>query len=224
MGIELAHNREALEAALAGHVTVTATLADIDFTAFDTPELLALQSEREQHARTQAMIDHRIQSALMARATPHEIGGKSWTDVLATRMRISRKEASRRVAAAENLGPRYSLTGEVLAPALPACADALRSGSINTEHITIIRATVEKAETTSAQPNSHRSNLIWSPRRPATPPKHSKPPPTSCCICSTRTATAPTSRPTCAGCGSANKTPTGWCMCRAGWTPRPLPT
>lgn len=146
MGVGLAHNREALEAALAGHVTVTATLADIDFTAFDTAELLALQSEREQHARTQAMIDHRIQSALMARATPHEIGGKSWTDVLATRMRISRKEASRRVAAAENLGPRYSLTGEVLAPALPACADALRSGSINTEHITIIRATVEKAE------------------------------------------------------------------------------
>lgn len=127
MGVGLAHNREALEAALAGHVTVTATLADIDFTAFDTAELLALQSEREQHARTQAMIDHRIQSALMARATPHEIGGKSWTDVLATRMRISRKEASRRVAAAENLGPRYSLTGEVLAPALPACADALRS-------------------------------------------------------------------------------------------------
>ncbi|UHJ55620.1 hypothetical protein LT337_00265 [Mycolicibacterium fortuitum] len=69
MGVGLAHNREALEAALAGHVTVTATLADIDFTAFDTAELLALQSEREQHARTQAMIDHRIQSALMARAT-----------------------------------------------------------------------------------------------------------------------------------------------------------
>ena len=139
-------NRNAVHTALAGYRAATASLVDADFTGFDTAELLAMQSEREQHARTEAMIEHRIQSALMARTTPAEIGAKSWTDVLATRMRISRKEASRRVAAAENLGPRYGLTGEVLEPALPACAQALLSGSINTEHITIIGDTVAKTE------------------------------------------------------------------------------
>ncbi|MEV0670027.1 DUF222 domain-containing protein [Mycobacterium sp. NPDC050441] len=146
MKVGLAQSRGAVQAALAGHLAATATLVDIDFTGFDTAELLAIQSGREEQARTQALIDHRLQSALMARTSPPEVGGKSWTDVLATRMRISRKEASRRVSAAADLGPRYSLTGEILEPLLPACAQALRSGSINTEHITIIRDTLAEAE------------------------------------------------------------------------------
>ncbi|MCV7201794.1 DUF222 domain-containing protein [Mycolicibacterium peregrinum] len=146
MTVGLVQNRGAVQTALADHMAATTALLHVDFTGFDTAELLAIQSERERRARAQATVDHRIQSALMARTSPREIGGKSWTDVLATRMRISRKEASRRVAAAADLGPRYGLTGEVLEPTLPACAEALRSGSINTEHITIIRHTMAEAE------------------------------------------------------------------------------
>lgn len=138
--------RDVVQTALAGHRAATAALVDVDFTGFDTAELLTLQSAREQLARTEALIDHRIQAALMAQASPHEIGGKSFKDVLATRMRISTKEAARRVAAATELGPRYSIGGEVLQPLLPACAQALLAGTINTEHITIIRDTVTKAE------------------------------------------------------------------------------
>lgn len=146
MKVGLAQNRDAVQTALAGHLAATTTLVDVDFTGFDTAELLAIQSQREQQARAQTLIDHRIQAALMAQAAPHEIGGKSWKDVLATRMRISGKEASRRVAAAAELGPRYAIGGEVLEPLLPACAAALQSGTINTEHITVIRDTVAKAE------------------------------------------------------------------------------
>ena len=90
MKVGLVQHRDAVHTALADDRAATATLADADFTGFDTAELLAIQSQREQQARTQAMIDHRIQAALMAHAAPHEIGGKSWKDVLATRMRISR--------------------------------------------------------------------------------------------------------------------------------------
>ncbi|MFV8052309.1 DUF222 domain-containing protein [Mycobacterium sp. 48b] len=146
MVVGLVLSRDAVQTALVGHRAATASLVDADFTAFDTAELLALQSERERLARTEAMIDHRIQAALMARAAPHEIGGKSWKDVLASRMRISGREASRRVAAAAALGPRYAVGGEVLEPLFPACAEALLAGTINTEHITIIRDTVAKAE------------------------------------------------------------------------------
>ncbi|OMC32591.1 hypothetical protein A5740_12660 [Mycobacterium sp. GA-1841] len=142
----MAPNRGAVQTALADHLAATTTLIDVDFTAFDTAELLAIQSERERQARTQATVDHRIQSALMARTSPREIGGKSWTDVLATRMRISHREASRRVAAAADLGPRYGLTGEVLEPILPACAQALQSGTINTEHVNVIRDTLGQAQ------------------------------------------------------------------------------
>ncbi|PEG57049.1 DUF222 domain-containing protein, partial [Mycolicibacterium boenickei] len=138
--------RDVVQTALAGHRAATAALLDVDFTGLDTAELLTLQSAREQLARTEAMIDHRIQAALMAQATPHEIGGKSFKDVLATRMRISTKEAARRVAAAAALGPRYAIGGEVLDPLFPACAAALGAGAINTDHITIIRDTVAKVE------------------------------------------------------------------------------
>ncbi|QRY49620.1 HNH endonuclease signature motif containing protein [Mycolicibacterium septicum] len=146
MTVGLAQNRGEVQAALAGHRAATASLVDVDFTELDTAELLALQSERERYARMEAMIDHRIQAALMAQAAPHEIGGKSWKDVLATRMRISGKEALRRVTAAAELGPRYAIGGEVLEPLLPACAEALLSGTINTEHIAIIRSTLVEAK------------------------------------------------------------------------------
>lgn len=140
-----APNRNAVQTALARRRDATSSLVNADFSVFDTAELLAIQSERERYARTEAMIDHRIQAALAAQSTPQEIGGKSWVDVLATRMRISRKEASRRVAAAADLGPRHTLGGEALEPALPACAEALLSGTINVEHIAIVRDTLTKA-------------------------------------------------------------------------------
>ncbi|WP_428833653.1 DUF222 domain-containing protein [Mycolicibacterium porcinum] len=158
----LVQSQDAVQTVLAGHRAATAALVDVDFTGFDTAELLALQSERERLARTDAMIDHRIQAALMAQASPHEIGGKSFKDVLATRMRISGKEASRRVAAAAALGPRYAIGGEVLEPLFPACAQALLAGTINTEHITIIRDTVAKAEkyVSTAERGQIESDLV----------------------------------------------------------------
>ncbi|WP_066903359.1 DUF222 domain-containing protein [Mycolicibacterium houstonense] len=146
MVVGLVQSRDAVQSALAGHRAATAALVEADFTGFDTAELLAMQSECELQARTQAMIDHRIQAALMARSSPHEVGGKSWTDVLATRMRISRKEAARRVAVAADLGPRYAVTGQELAPVLPGCAQALLSGSISADHVAIVRDTLAKAE------------------------------------------------------------------------------
>ena len=145
MDTVLTPSRSTVQTALAQRRAATDSLIDADFTMFDTAQLLALQSERERCARTDAMIDHRILAALMAQSTPREIGGKSWKDVLATRMRISGMQASRRVAAAENLGPRHGLSGDVLEPVLPACASALLSGTINADHITVIRDTVAEA-------------------------------------------------------------------------------
>ncbi|MGB5151058.1 MAG: DUF222 domain-containing protein, partial [Mycobacterium sp.] len=49
------------------------------------------------------------------------------------------------VAAAADLGPRHVIGGDVLDPVLPACAQALAAGTINTGHITIIRGAVKKA-------------------------------------------------------------------------------
>ncbi|KRD17152.1 hypothetical protein ASE48_25905 [Mycobacterium sp. Root265] len=124
MNGDVVGGREAVQHALSDRAASLKALLDADFTVFDTAELLGLLSEREQYARADAAVDHRILAALMDRATPHEIGGKSWNDVLAT---------------------RDALNGEVLEPLLPACAHALATGSINTAHITVIRSALKQA-------------------------------------------------------------------------------
>lgn len=137
--------RDMVAHALSDRAASVKALLDADFTLYDTAELLAMQSEREQYARADEAIDHRLHAALMDRATAHEIGGKSWTDVLATRMRISRTDATRRVRAAQDLGPRHIIGGEVLEPVLAACAAALAEGSINSGHIMVIRSACKEA-------------------------------------------------------------------------------
>ena len=144
MDSDVANGREAVQHALSARAASVKALLDADFTVFDTAELLGLLSQREQYARADIAIDHRILAALMDRATPHEIGGKTWTDVLATRDRLSATEARRRITAARDLGPRHTMTGDVLEPVLAACAAALAAGRITTGHIAIIGATLNK--------------------------------------------------------------------------------
>jgi len=145
MNGDVVGGREAVQHGLSDRAASVKALLDADFTVFDTPELLGLLSEREQYARADAAVDHRILAALMDRATPREIGGKSWNDVLVTRDRISATEAGRRIAAARDLGPRHAVSGEVLEPVLAGCAHALAGGSINTGHIRVIRAALKQA-------------------------------------------------------------------------------
>ncbi|MDZ7884343.1 MAG: DUF222 domain-containing protein [Mycobacterium sp.] len=145
MNSDVAGGRDAVQHARSDRAASVKALLDADFTMFDTAELLELLSVREQQARADTAVDHRILAALMDRATPHEIGGKTWTDVLTTRDRLSATEAGRRITAARDLGPRHTMTGEVLEPVLAACAAALAAGTITTAHITIIRTTLNKA-------------------------------------------------------------------------------
>ena len=56
------------------------------------------------------------------------MGAKSWNEVLRIRWRLSTGEASRRLHEAADLAARTSLTGQPLAPLLPAVAAAAVSG------------------------------------------------------------------------------------------------
>ena len=67
---------------------------------------------------------HRALARLQAETTPKELGAKNWKDVLRIRWRITATDANRRLAEAEVLGPRRTLTGEPLAPVLAATAAA----------------------------------------------------------------------------------------------------
>ncbi|KPG14163.1 DUF222 domain-containing protein, partial [Mycobacteroides immunogenum] len=73
------------------------------------------------------------------RASPVELGGTSFPDVLSRRLHVGKGAARRRIADAEQLAPRRAITGEQLAPVLPNVAVALERGDIGEEHVRIIR-------------------------------------------------------------------------------------
>ncbi|KAB7757960.1 MULTISPECIES: HNH endonuclease signature motif containing protein [Mycobacteriaceae] len=114
--------------------------AALDYSTLSVPELLALQSHREQMRCAAEAVDHAVVAALQAQTTANEIGAKNWADVLRARDRLSSEEARRRVRHAELLGPRRSLTGEVLPPLRPHVADAVAAGVINGDHVDVIES------------------------------------------------------------------------------------
>ncbi|MGB5148918.1 MAG: DUF222 domain-containing protein [Mycobacterium sp.] len=138
-------DRESVLAAFDAYDSACEQLATLDFMRMTPAELFELQSRREHRARTTAVADHRILSALQAQATPKDIGARSWSEILCTRLRISKDEADRRVANARDLGPRHVIGGEVLEPELPFCAGALAAGTINSDHVQEIRKALAKA-------------------------------------------------------------------------------
>ncbi len=138
-------DRATVLAAFDAYDSACEALAGLDFAAFTVAELLALQSRREHRARTTAGVDHRIMAALQTLAAPAEIGERTWTKVLMTRMRIGEAEAKRRVEFAEDLGPRYPACGGTIEPALPATAAALAQGAISIDHVCAIRDGLRRA-------------------------------------------------------------------------------
>ncbi|STZ74498.1 protein of uncharacterised function DUF222 [Mycolicibacterium fortuitum] len=132
-------DRETVLAAYDEYDAACAKVAALNYQGLSLPELLELQSRREYHVRCAPAVDHALLAEIQTRTTPAEIGAKSWADVLAIRLRISAKEARRRVAEAAVLGPRTTVTGESLAPVLPATSDAQAAGAINAEHVAVIK-------------------------------------------------------------------------------------
>jgi hypothetical protein len=108
------------------------------YEALTTPERLRLLERLEQETRRLRVPGHQLINQLAEQAPPEELGGKL-SHALADRLRITRGEARRRVAEAQDLGPRRALTGESLAPLLTATAAAQRAGDIGAGHVQVIR-------------------------------------------------------------------------------------
>ena len=76
---------------------------------------------------------------LDAQAGEEELGG-TLRSALADRLRITKADAGRRIADAEDLGERRALTGEPLTPRLSHTAAAQRDGLIGDGHVAVIRS------------------------------------------------------------------------------------
>jgi hypothetical protein len=128
--------------------TVLAAYAELDaafdkvtglvFDAMTDSDKVTLQQRMETNMRRAATVSNRLIAALAAEASPTALGGTSLTDVLSSALRISKREARRRITDAELLGPRTAMTGEPLAPQLPNVAAAQEKGLIGAEHVAVI--------------------------------------------------------------------------------------
>lgn len=111
---------------------------ELPFDALTTPERLALLERCERLRRRLPAVEHPLINQLSEQADPDELGGKlPWA--LADRLRITRAEARRRIAAAADLGERRSLVGEPLPPVLPETAAAQRDGEMGHAAVEVIR-------------------------------------------------------------------------------------
>jgi len=115
------------------------SLAACDLDRLNHRDLLDLLDDLEVLSCALPAQRNRALARLQTETTPHELGAKNWKDVLRIRWRISATEANRRLADAQVLGPRRTLTGEPLTPVLAATAAAQAAGQINAEHVETIR-------------------------------------------------------------------------------------
>src|SRR5271155_1912419 len=111
---------------------------DLRCDALTTPERWAVLQRCERIRRWLPAIEHPVINQISAHTDPAELGG-TLAAALANRLRITRADAFRRIHDAADLGQRPALTGDPLAPVLPATAAAQRNGAIGAGHITVIR-------------------------------------------------------------------------------------
>ena len=138
MGMSSGSDRETVMAVYDEWEAANARVAGLSLDALTHTDLLELQHRREVVVRSMPAVDHQIINRLAAETDPKALGGTNLADVLATKLRISKQEARRRVKQAELLGPRQAITGEPLAPTLANTAAAQAQGQIGLEHVRIV--------------------------------------------------------------------------------------
>jgi len=131
-------------AAVAEFRAAAAELVERSFDEFTHRELVELLGELETVTWQLPTVGHRVIARLQREASPMELGAKSLGSVLTQRLRISGREVRRRLAEAEDLGPRTALTGQPLAPKLAATAAAQNEGALGPEHVAVIRSFLDK--------------------------------------------------------------------------------
>ncbi|OBK73745.1 HNH endonuclease signature motif containing protein [Mycobacterium sp. 1274761.0] len=136
--------REDIEAAYATLDAALAAVAALSYDALTVTEKKNLLVRLESHRRRTPSAQHPLINQLAAEGASNVLGATCLVDALATALRISRAEAKRRIAEADDLGPRTALSGEPLPPRLPATAASQAQGTIGADHINTIRTFFHK--------------------------------------------------------------------------------
>ncbi|MBA0047572.1 HNH endonuclease signature motif containing protein [Mycobacteroides sp. LB1] len=121
-----------LKGAAAGLVAET-------FDELSCADKLTALADLEMIQRQLLSASHILTAGIVTYGSPVELGGMSYSEVIARRLHIGRGAARRRIADAQQLAPRRALTGERLEPVLPNVAEAFGRGEVGEEHVRIVR-------------------------------------------------------------------------------------
>jgi hypothetical protein len=106
-------------------------------------ELVVLVGQFEVFRRRLPVVDHVLVGELEARSVADMLGARNTQALLRELLRLSPAEANGRVQAAHRLGPRETVSGEVLPPQYPQVAAAQGDGVVSGEQARVITATIE---------------------------------------------------------------------------------
>lgn len=126
-------------AALEGAVEV---LGAVDWEALPAGDLLAAIERLETGRRRTTALAHDLVAAV-SRCDEKDLGGARHT-VIADVIRVSTKESRRRLRDAAQVSSRTTLTGQRVAPELPATAKAWSAGVLDPEHLRVIQGFIRE--------------------------------------------------------------------------------
>jgi hypothetical protein len=117
-------------------------MLDRDPSSFTAAEVVTSLHEQERYRRSMAALDHQLIAGLSEHIATGAVPARNARDFLVEALRVHPGEASARVAAAVDLGPRPNFSGPRLGPLFPAVAAAQAEGDISERHSVIIRKTI----------------------------------------------------------------------------------
>ncbi len=136
----------ARDAFLTGLEHLIKLAADGSLGQYDDVGFVGFMQEFEQARNRLSLIDHQIIADAERRDLPTVLCQGSMRRVLTSVLRVSKREAAGRVRAAEAVGPRLSMLGEVLAPVRPVLAAAQRDGAVSAEKVVMIVGALDKVD------------------------------------------------------------------------------
>ena len=136
-----------VEAALDALQAALGWLTGLSLYFLSQDDLLGVLRRFETVRRQMPVVDHALVGDLEARSGAATLGARNTPALLRDLLRLSPAEATARVRAAAVLGPRETVTGQVLPPEFPALAAIQAEGVISPEQARVITATVEELPT-----------------------------------------------------------------------------
>jgi hypothetical protein len=116
---------------------------DVTWESKNDDEVLAGAQDLETLSRQVYAAVLAVTAELDSRGVAASRGVTSTAVLLRQLLRITPGQAWHRIADARDVCPRIQVSGQVVEPALPAAAAALRSGAISDQHLKVVRQTLQ---------------------------------------------------------------------------------